>query len=913
MTSNVIGCFLARVAMLAAIFGIVGCNVPIPIFPFPILPMAPKVELLPDEELQSSLIDKTMQDVKDQKRSRSTWMAVRSGRGVILEDPLSEEEFLASLPSPSLKVSFLGEMYIPPPHFTPPKKGDKHYFNFRVTQEFADANRYYLFGQAGEALQLLERILNQLDNDPTLLWQSSYLKVMVLIMMGRHDLAEQEIARTEKLELAVMDKNISSRSLRAEVRYWAGDIEGAARDAGQVVAALGDWRFPTSFATPPLDQAALANVVTAHFRGALFLGLTLLAKGEHKEALPWLELSNQTMNNVMFVNRHPLYGLYFPAYQELFYGRGMTLMALGTNLQMFTASDQRSTRVESMFRHAAEYFDAMGYQVGNVLIKTFRARAYAIAGNHRQAVREAEQGVKLAERAELLTYIWRLEMLRGQSLLELGHWFEGEKALRHAQAVVDLMSGTLVTDKAKVRFGNGKEAITHNLIRVDLRKGDLRSLFQDLERGRARAFVSMLADKKVAGGRQNPILNRIHALDAEIIKVRQQKNALTSGRHAAPHRERQLLEKRLDLVKVIRQLDPDLASTLSVATIELPEVQALLGADDLLVYFLPSKQTDLIRLFLIRKTEASLKTAFMTGKDLRSSLDAFMSAQNSPAAQQSALERIGQGIQISKWGDLSAVYVVPSGDLHFVPWGALDINFPVAVLPTGGWLARTTLPEKDRPEVVSVGDPAFGGLFPQLPGARAEAKSVAGLYRSRPLIGAAATQTALRQGIGNGVDVLHLATHALYDPVFPLQSALILTNGRSAVPLTAEALFRNPLKAKLVVLSACETGMGQVIAGDDLLGLTRSFYLGGAQAVVSSLWPVDDEATRIFMEVFHKESRTGSYGMAWLKARNTLQSQGFSPFAYGAFILGGSMGRSVVEEGEAARQSRNLNKNSKNL
>ncbi len=265
-----------------------------------------------------------------------------------------------------------------------------------------------------------------------------------------------------------------------------------------------------------------------------------------------------------------------------------------------------------------------------------------------------------------------------------------------------------------------------------------------------------------------------------------------------------------------------------------------------------------------------------------------MTAEN-PEVQEAAMVRIGRGLNISQWGDVSAAYVVPSGYLHFIPWGALDIDFPVAVLPTGGWLARTALSEKDRPEVVSVGDPAFGGLFPQLPGARAEAKSVAGYYNSRPLIGPEATEMNLRQRIGDGIDVLHFATHALYDPVFPLQSSLILTDGTSAVPLTAEALFRNPLKAKVVVLSACETGMGQVIAGDDLLGLARSFYLGGAQAVVSSLWPVADEATRIFMEVFHKESRTGSYGAAWLKARNTVKAQGLPPSAYGAFILGGSL------------------------
>ena len=194
-----------------------------------------------------------------------------------------------------------------------------------------------------------------------------------------------------------------------------------------------------------------------------------------------------------------------------------------------------------------------------------------------------------------------------------------------------------------------------------------------------------------------------------------------------------------------------------------------------------------------------------------------------------------------------------------------------------------------------MGDPEFGGLFPQLPGAREETIAVAKNYGSSPLTGKKATEQELRKQVGKGVDVLHLATHALYDPISPLQSSLLLTDGKNAVPLTAEALFRNPLKASVVVLSACETGMGEVIAGDDLLGLTRSFYLGGSRVVVSSLWPVEDKATRLFMEIFHKESLNGNYGFAWLRARDELKQKGYPPSSYGAFLLGGSFGISTSQ------------------
>lgn len=295
-------------------------------------------------------------------------------------------------------------------------------------------------------------------------------------------------------------------------------------------------------------------------------------------------------------------------------------------------------------------------------------------------------------------------------------------------------------------------------------------------------------------------------------------------------------------------------------------------------------------MLLITRSAATVRTLAVTAEHLTALMDSFNAAVSGAqaGAQRAALVSLRRGLGVDQWGKLKAAYVVPSGRVHFVPWGALDMSYPVAVLPNGGWIARSA--RGASAGAVVLGDPVFGGALPQLPGARAEAVSVSREYGSAPLVGAAATEQALRGQAGTGIDVLHLATHALYDPVFPLQSALILTDGKRAAPLTAENLFQKPISARLVVLSACETGMGKLISGDDLLGLARSFYLGGTSAVVSSLWPVDDEATRIFMEVFHARAHRGAYAAAWLAARDAVRDKGYSPSSYGAFVLGGSLG-----------------------
>ena len=83
--------------------------------------------------------------------------------------------------------------------------------------------------------------------------------------------------------------------------------------------------------------------------------------------------------------------------------------------------------------------------------------------------------------------------------------------------------------------------------------------------------------------------------------------------------------------------------------------------------------------------------------------------------------------------------------------------------------------------------------------------------------------------------------------------------------------------------------LGKTLAGEDLQGLTRSFYLGGSLAVLSSLWPVEDEGARQFMNEFYQQfQNTKRFDQAWLAARNSLRNSGASPSVYGAFVLAGS-------------------------
>lgn len=145
------------------------------------------------------------------------------------------------------------------------------------------------------------------------------------------------------------------------------------------------------------------------------------------------------------------------------------------------------------------------------------------------------------------------------------------------------------------------------------------------------------------------------------------------------------------------------------------------------------------------------------------------------------------------------------------------------------------------------------GETSRLPQAGAEAAQVAGLFpQGLALSGVDATLAALQQHAGSA-DVLHLACRAQCRADNPVFSALHLHDGA----LTADQVEALQLRAGLVVLSACETGLAGQTGGDALEGLVCAFLAAGAARVLASLWPVGDAVTAVFMDRFYRALQSG--------------------------------------------------------
>jgi CHAT domain-containing protein/tetratricopeptide (TPR) repeat protein len=148
------------------------------------------------------------------------------------------------------------------------------------------------------------------------------------------------------------------------------------------------------------------------------------------------------------------------------------------------------------------------------------------------------------------------------------------------------------------------------------------------------------------------------------------------------------------------------------------------------------------------------------------------------------------------------------------------------------------------------------GQLRPLPGAAAEGRRVAAMLGTQALIGKAATESAILARLPNA-PLVHFATHGLaYSTDAKARESFIAFAPDSANNglLTVGEILDNPaltLSAELVVLSACQTGLGNLKQAEGTVGLQRAFLAKGARSVLVSLWSVDDAATRILMERFY--------------------------------------------------------------
>lgn len=225
--------------------------------------------------------------------------------------------------------------------------------------------------------------------------------------------------------------------------------------------------------------------------------------------------------------------------------------------------------------------------------------------------------------------------------------------------------------------------------------------------------------------------------------------------------------------------------------------------------------------------------------------------------------------------------IVPTGALHAVPWATLPscVGRAVSVAPSlHHWYEaagrRTAPAAHERVVLVGCTSP---------PHATGEVRALARLYpQAHTLVGEAAMVSAVTTAM-DGAGLAHVACHGRFRSDNPLFSSLSLADG----PLTVFDLERTGQAPRLLVLSACESGLSAVRPGDELMGLAATLFALGTTTLVASVVPVPDADTRNLMVAYHEQLQAGHGPAAALaRAQTAGRSDGEGVAAAGFVCFG---------------------------
>ncbi len=485
------------------------------------------------------------------------------------------------------------------------------------------------------------------------------------------------------------------------------------------------------------------------------------------------------------------------------------------------------------------------------------------------------------------------------ALFERGRIAEVEKQLEEAAAyyrravdVVELQRSSINTEASKIGFVGDKQRLYARLVGILVARGKQAEAFEYVERSKSRALVDMLSTKKnfsIEGADPEKTRRLLQQLDAVDL------SAPVSVAPADPNGAgvRNLVAARREL----RSAAPEFSSLVSVSSVPLEELQSLLGENEQLVeYYYEGNE-----LYAFVLGRGGLQALKLDGKGLVDEVGRFRDAiervgtslWQSPA--KALYERLWKPVE----GALTArnIVVVGHGALHYLPFAALQDaeghflldRYGLRYVPSAAVLKYLRQPWQGKPaQLLALGNPDLGDPKLDLQFAQDEAMAVAALFpESRLLVRKDASESTFKKA-GAAFSRLHFATHGQFQPDDPLSSGLYLAQDPdNDGVLTASELYSMSLNADLVTLSACETGLGKVANGDDVVGLTRGFLYAGSRSIVASLWSVDDRATGELMKAFYANlegmDKEQSLRQAQIKTREAFPH----PFFWAAFELTG--------------------------
>lgn len=473
-------------------------------------------------------------------------------------------------------------------------------------------------------------------------------------------------------------------------------------------------------------------------------------------------------------------------------------------------------------------------------------------------------------------------------------------------------------------------------------QGHAASALEASERARARGLLDLIAEGRIdlQEGITSDLKQQERELGARLSWIQEElASQPPESRQASELRNEldQAGEAMEQLEEEIRRRHPHYAEIRYPTPLRLGQVKSLLDERTALLEYFVGQETS----FLFVVTSGGLSVhrlppaAVLEEKvlALRATLERpGILALNRFRRESGDLYEVLLGPAAAQLASMSNLLISPDGSLSLVPFEALltesergasyrELSYllrrhTVSYIPSASVLEglreprlasldETVLPK----ELVAFGDPVYPAVqtasapvrsavsprsAPELPGSGREVQAIAKLYSPSEVelyMGERATEENVK---GNPLlqtaRRIHFATHGFVNEARPQLSGLMLTRspglGEDGL-LQVYEIFNLRLNADLVALSACETGLGEHVTGEGMIGLTRGFIYAGTRSLLVSLWPVSDLSTPELMTGFYRHLGVGTKTEALQQAKLERIGAGDEPYRWAPFILAG--------------------------
>jgi CHAT domain-containing protein len=521
-----------------------------------------------------------------------------------------------------------------------------------------------------------------------------------------------------------------------------------------------------------------------------------------------------------------------------------------------------------------------------------------------------------------------------------------------ALTALESIRGAISDSDLRLSFFSSRHDLYDLCVDTALRRKDQQAAFDTAERGRARSLLDEAAAAGVLAQLPPALLQRMQKNEQELSRARRLVAARSAGKNSQARQNYIDLLRERDAIRLEAD-ENGVSSRLAADALPLRQdeiVRKLDPATVLLAYWLGSDRSVV---WLVTHHGASVYTlppARVLGDTSRRYLAALLAPltldSSASAQQRSSLITASrdaatqQGLALRRTllpmplpQGTKRLLIVKDGALLPVSFSSLPLpgegylgeRYQLAIEPSAPFAWRSVAEPRPFTQLRSVifADPAPSGQRGQHEPPAPEIRRAAW---TEPLPFAHQESEILRQTFGDRnttifsgpeatrshalaldwahYDVAHFATHALFRETHPELSGLVLAapSSSSALPPGSPAVpshdailsFNDVLQMKaplqLVVLNACSSGMGELLPGEGKLALDNAFLAAGTARVVATLWPVDDEASSVFMRDFYQAlARTHSPTLSLqLAQREMAASEEWSaPYYWGSFTLTG--------------------------